>query len=144
VADAGAPRPVVTVEPLTPSLVEQRARATDRPVAIEVRDVSKTFRIRRNKTTSFKERAVHPLARQDYFELRALNRISFDIHRGEFFGIFGRPESDILRIDEVLAVSDAAFQLKCADVFHRMRNWPRTVVHVTPDMGAGPTATGGC
>jgi ABC-type sulfate/molybdate transport systems ATPase subunit len=43
-------------------------------------------------------------------------------------------EADILLIDEVLAVGDAAFQQKCADVFNDMRSGSRTVVLVTHDM----------
>ena len=45
-------------------------------------------------------------------------------------------EADILLIDEVLAVGDASFQQKCADVFIEMRAGRRTVVLVTHDMAA--------
>jgi ABC-type sugar transport system ATPase subunit len=45
-------------------------------------------------------------------------------------------DADILLIDEVLAVGDAAFQQKCFDVFNRMRDEGRTIVFVTHDMGA--------
>ena len=43
-------------------------------------------------------------------------------------------DTDILLIDEVLAVGDAAFQQKCATVFSEMRDGDRTVVLVTHDM----------
>ena len=59
-------------------------------VAIEVRDVSKTFRIPKHRINSFKERAVHPFAQPEYRELRALDGVSFDVQKGEFFGIVGR------------------------------------------------------
>ena len=213
------------------------ARAADRPVAIEVRGLEKTFRIPSHRITSFKERAVHPFTPIEYRELRALRDLSFDIHAGEFFGIVGRngsgkstllkvlasiyradagrirmagrlapfielgvgfnPEltarenvvlngvmmglsqreakrrldavldfgelrefvdlklknyssgmmvrlafsvmvqadAEILLIDEVLAVGDAAFQQKCLNVFHEMRDAGRTIVLVTHDMG---------
>ena len=206
------------------------------PLAIEARGVQKTFRIPTHRIDSFKERVVHPLAQPSYRELRALRDTSFDIHRGEFFGIVGRngsgkstllkilasiyradagtirmagrvapfielgvgfnpeltarenvtlngvmmglsqrearsrldavldfaeleefvdlklknyssgmlvrlafsvmiqAEADILLIDEVLAVGDAAFQQKCRDVFGDMRNQGRTIVLVTHDM----------
>ena len=206
------------------------------PVAIEVRDLDKTFRIPTHRIDSFKERAVHPLRPMDYRELRALQRVSFDVRQGEFFGIAGRngsgkstllkilasiyradagsirmagrvapfielgvgfnanltarenivlngvmmglskrearrrvdavldfaelrefvdlklknyssgmmvrlafsvmiqAEADILLIDEVLAVGDAAFAQKCADVFHNMRDAGRTIVLVSHDM----------
>jgi ABC-type polysaccharide/polyol phosphate transport system ATPase subunit len=208
------------------------------PVAVEIRGLQKTFRIPTHRIDSFKERMVRPLALPTYRELRALHDISFDIHRGEFFGIVGRngsgkstllkilasiyradagsirmagrvapfielgvgfnpdltarenvvlngvmmglsqkeargrldavldfaeleefvdlklknyssgmlvrlafsvmiqAEADILLIDEVLAVGDAAFQQKCRDVFAEMRDGRRTMVLVTHDMTA--------
>jgi ABC-2 type transport system ATP-binding protein len=210
--------------------------AVKRPVVIEARGVDKRFRIPSHRIDSLKERAVHPLARVEYRELRALRDVSFDVGKGEFFGIVGRngsgkstllkilasiyradagrirmagrlapfielgvgfnpdltarenvvlngvmmglsrreaqsrldavldfadlndfvdmklknyssgmmvrlafsvmiqADADILLIDEVLAVGDAAFQQKCADVFHDMRNAGRTIVIVTHDM----------
>src|SRR4029078_4441107 len=48
-------------------------------------------------------------------------------------------DTDILLIDEVLAVGDAAFQQTCADVFHGMRESGKTIVLVTHDMGAVET-----
>jgi len=61
----------------------------DGPVVVEVRDVSKTFRIPEHRVDSIKERAVHPFRRNPYRELKALEDISFDVHEGEFFGIVG-------------------------------------------------------
>ncbi len=211
---------------------------TEGPLAIEVRGVEKTFRIPTHRIDSLKERAVHPFAPIQYRELHALRGISFDVHRGEFFGIVGRngsgkstllkilasiyradagrirvagrvapfielgvgfdpnltarenvalngvmmgltarearrrldavldfaelrefidlklknystgmnvrlafstmvhADSDILLIDEVIAVGDAAFAQKCADVFWEMRDAGRTVVLVTHNMNA--------
>ena len=208
------------------------------PVIIEARDLEKSFRIPVHRIDSFKERVVHPLARPEYRVLEALKRVSFDVRRGEFFGIVGRngsgkstllkilasiyradggsirmagtpapfielgvgfnlelsarenvvlngvmmglsqrearrrldavldfaeleefvdlklknyssgmlvrlafsvmieAEADILLIDEVLAVGDAAFRQKCRDVFRQMRDSDRTVVLVTHDMTA--------
>jgi ABC-2 type transport system ATP-binding protein len=213
-------------------------RVQDAPLAIEVREVEKTFRIPVHRIDSFKERMVHPLAQPEYRILEALRKVSFDVHRGEFFGIVGRngsgkstllkilasiyradsgsirmagrvapfielgvgfnpdltarenvtlngvmmglsrreararldavldfselrefvdlklknyssgmlvrlafsvmiqSDADVLLIDEVLAVGDAAFQQKCRDVFHEMRDGGRTVVLVTHDMTA--------
>jgi ABC-type polysaccharide/polyol phosphate transport system ATPase subunit len=45
-------------------------------------------------------------------------------------------DADILLIDEVLAVGDAAFQQKCFDEFARLREAGRTMLFVTHDMGA--------
>ena len=213
-------------------------RADAGPVAIEVQGLDKSFRIPTHRVDSFKERALHPLARTEYRELRALEGVSFEIHKGEFFGIVGRngsgkstllkvlasiyradagrirtagrvapfielgvgfnpeltarenvvlngvlmglsrresqhrldavlefaeleefvdlklknyssgmlvrlafaamiqAEADVLLIDEVLAVGDASFQQKCAEVFREMRASDRTIVLVTHDMTA--------
>jgi len=45
-------------------------------------------------------------------------------------------DAEILLIDEILAVGDAAFQQKCFDVFFHMRDEGKTVVFVTHDMAA--------
>jgi ABC-type Fe3+/spermidine/putrescine transport system ATPase subunit len=39
-------------------------------------------------------------------------------------------------LDEILAVGDAAFQQKCYDVFHRLKEERKTIVFVTHDMDA--------
>ncbi|MCW2957839.1 MAG: transporter ATP-binding protein [Solirubrobacterales bacterium] len=44
--------------------------------------------------------------------------------------------ADLLLVDEVLAVGDAAFQQKCFEEFTRLKAEGRTVVFVTHDMGA--------
>jgi ABC-2 type transport system ATP-binding protein len=228
--------PTITDE-LADSVAPHPGRRPDGPVVIEVRGVDKTFRIPEHRMDSFKERATHPLTRIEYRELRALQNVSFDVHRGEFFGIVGRngsgkssllkilasiyradagkvrmagrvapfielgvgfnPEltarengvlngvlmgltrrearrrlgeviafaeleefvdlklknyssgmmvrfafaimvqadADIMLIDEVLAVGDAAFAQKCMDVFHEKREAGKTIVLVTHDMG---------
>jgi ABC-2 type transport system ATP-binding protein len=205
-------------------------------VAVEVRGLSKGFRVPRTRLMTLKERALHPLQRTEFDQLQALDGISFDVHAGEFFGIVGRngsgkstllkclagiyradagsiriagrlspfielgvgfnpdltardnvlinsvmmgltprqarerfdaivefaeledflemklknyssgmqvrlafsvmvqSDADVLLIDEVLAVGDAAFQQKCLDVFYGLREQGRTVVLVTHDM----------
>jgi ABC-type polysaccharide/polyol phosphate transport system ATPase subunit len=45
-------------------------------------------------------------------------------------------DADILLIDEVLAVGDAAFQQKCFDELTRLQQAGRTLLFVTHDMGA--------
>jgi ABC-type polysaccharide/polyol phosphate transport system ATPase subunit len=52
------------------------------------------------------------------------------------FSVMIQVDADILLIDEVLAVGDAAFQQKCFDEFARIRERGRTVLLVTHDMGA--------
>jgi hypothetical protein len=51
------------------------------------------------------------------------------------FSVMVNADADIMLIDEVLAVGDAAFGQKCLDVFTEMRAAGRTIVLVTHDMG---------
>jgi ABC-2 type transport system ATP-binding protein len=206
------------------------------PPAIQVEDLHKSFRIPTHRVDSLKERVVKPFAAPNYRVLKALDGISFEIERGEFFGIVGRNGSgkstllkllasiyrvdsgtirmagrlapfielgvgfnpeltarenivlngvmmglspqetrrrldaivdfaelgdfvdlrlknyssgmlvrlafslmmevdpDILLIDEVLAVGDAAFQQKCADAFREMKAAGKTIILVTHEM----------
>ncbi|HEY2141448.1 MAG TPA: ABC transporter ATP-binding protein [Solirubrobacteraceae bacterium] len=208
------------------------------PPPIVADAVSKTFRVPEERSHTLKERALHPLRRSGHETFHALSDISFDVRRGEFFGIAGRNgsgkstllkclagiygvdhgriwvdgrlstfielgvgfnqdlaardnvvlngimlglspreararydevidfaelrefeelklknyssgmhvrlafsvaiqvDAEILLIDEVLAVGDAAFQQKCFDVFNGMRDEGRTIVFVTHDMGS--------
>jgi ABC-2 type transport system ATP-binding protein len=237
----------MTATPSSPDIATEtpgrgpRSAAAEAPVAIEARGIAKSFRIPSHRIESFKERIIRPLTRVEYRELRALRNVSFDVRRGEFFGIVGRngsgkstllkilasiyradagtirmagrpapfielgvgfnpdisarenivlngvmmglsqrearrrldavlefaeleefadlklknyssgmqvrlafsvmlqSDAEILLIDEVLAVGDAAFQQKCKDMFHEMRDAGRTIVLVTHDMTAVET-----
>lgn len=51
------------------------------------------------------------------------------------FSIAIRAKSDILVLDEVLAVGDAAFQKKCVDTFRQLKNSGRTIVLVSHSTG---------
>ncbi|HEY4095226.1 MAG TPA: ABC transporter ATP-binding protein [Baekduia sp.] len=205
---------------------------------ILVAGVDKAFRIPEEQVHTLKERVLHPVRRPAHHQFSALQGVSFDVAKGEFFGIVGRNgsgkstllkcmagiygvdagrifvdgrvstfielgvgfnldlpardnilinatmlglsqrearqridavldfaelrefvdlklknyssgmlvrlafsvmiqvDADILLIDEVLAVGDAAFQQKCFDEFARLRRENRTVVLVTHDMGS--------
>jgi ABC-type polysaccharide/polyol phosphate transport system ATPase subunit len=50
------------------------------------------------------------------------------------FSVMVHVDADLLLIDEVLAVGDAAFQQKCYDVLQRSRDEGRTILLVTHDM----------
>jgi ABC-type polysaccharide/polyol phosphate transport system ATPase subunit len=50
------------------------------------------------------------------------------------FSVMVQADADVLLIDEVLAVGDAAFQQKCFDAFYRLRDEGKTIVLVTHDM----------
>jgi ABC-type polysaccharide/polyol phosphate transport system ATPase subunit len=211
---------------------------SERPPAVVVDRVSKTFELPHERVHTLKERVLHPFRSTSTETLRALQEVSAEVRQGEFFGIVGRNgsgkstllkclagiykadsgdiyragrlsafielgvgfsmdlpardnvtinatmlglsprearrrfdsivdfaelgefvdlklknyssgmlvrlafavmiqvDADILLIDEVLAVGDAAFQQKCFDEFARIRESGRTVLLVTHDMGA--------
>jgi ABC-type polysaccharide/polyol phosphate transport system ATPase subunit len=80
------------------------------PVAIEARNVSKAFRIPSHRVDSLRERVIHPLTRVEYRTLTALRDVSFDVRRGEFFGIVGRNgsgKSTLLKIMASIYRADA-------------------------------------
>lgn len=52
------------------------------------------------------------------------------------FSIAIKVSTDVLVLDEVLAVGDAAFQQKCFDYFMNLKKQKKTVILVTHDMGA--------
>jgi ABC-type polysaccharide/polyol phosphate transport system ATPase subunit len=211
---------------------------SESPAAVTVRDAHKTFTRPREASHTLKERVLHPLRSRATDRFDALRGVTFDVRRGEFFGVVGRNgsgkstllkcmagiyrltgggiwidgrlstfielgvgfnpdlaardnvvlngimlgltprearrryeqvidfaelrdyeelklknyssgmhvrlafsvaiqvDADVLLVDEVLAVGDAAFQQKCFDVFYEMRDAGRTILFVTHDMGA--------
>jgi ABC-type polysaccharide/polyol phosphate transport system ATPase subunit len=72
---------------------------------------------------------------RDFTELKLKNYSSGMMVRLAF-AVMIEIDADVLLIDEVLAVGDAAFQQKCFDEFERIRASNRTVLLVTHDMGA--------
>jgi ABC-type polysaccharide/polyol phosphate transport system ATPase subunit len=57
--------------------------------AIEIRNVSKTFRLPHHQRNSVKEYLTHPLKRTTFEVQQALDDVSLSVERGEFFGIIG-------------------------------------------------------
>jgi ABC-type polysaccharide/polyol phosphate transport system ATPase subunit len=218
--------------------VERPRLTSQRPPAVSIDHVSKSFRLPRERYHTLKEHILHPFRSRHADILRAVQDVTVEIGAGEFFGIVGRNgsgkstllkclagiyriddgslaidgrlspfielgvgfnmdlkardnviinaimlglsrkqarerfddiiafaeldeftelklknyssgmlvrlafataiqvDADILLIDEVLAVGDAAFQQKCFDEFGRLRQEGRTILFVTHDMGA--------
>jgi ABC-2 type transport system ATP-binding protein len=77
----------------------------------------------------------------DFAELREFEHLKIKNYSSGMlvrlaFAVMIHVDADILLIDEVLAVGDAAFQQKCFDEFYRLRDEGRTMILVTHDMGA--------
>jgi ABC-type polysaccharide/polyol phosphate transport system ATPase subunit len=72
---------------------------------------------------------------EDFVDLK-LKNYSSGMHVRLAFATAVQVDAEILLIDEVLAVGDAAFQQKCFDEFTRLRNAGRTMLFVTHDMGS--------
>jgi ABC-type polysaccharide/polyol phosphate transport system ATPase subunit len=72
---------------------------------------------------------------EEFTDLK-LKNYSSGMHVRLAFSVMIQVDADVLLIDEILAVGDAAFQQKCFDVFARMREEGKTIVFVTHDMAA--------
>src|SRR5271168_495000 len=81
-------------------------------------------------------RRVIEFAELEEFQDLKLKNYSSGMHVRLAFSVAIQVDADILLIDEVLAVGDAAFQQKCFDVFNDMRDAGQTIVFVTHDMSA--------
>jgi ABC-type polysaccharide/polyol phosphate transport system ATPase subunit len=70
---------------------------------------------------------------EDFVDLK-LKNYSSGMQVRLAFSVMVQTEADVLLIDEVLAVGDAAFQQKCFDVFYDLREQGTTIVLVTHAM----------
>jgi ABC-type polysaccharide/polyol phosphate transport system ATPase subunit len=70
---------------------------------------------------------------EDFYDLQLKNYSSGMLVRFAF-AVMVQADADIMLIDEVLAVGDAAFAQKCMDVFREKRRAGKTIVLVTHDM----------
>ncbi len=72
---------------------------------------------------------------EDFVDLKLKNYSSgMSVRLG--FSVAIQVDAEILLVDEVLAVGDAAFQHKCFEQFQRLKDENRTIVFVTHDMAA--------
>ena len=72
---------------------------------------------------------------EEFLDLK-LKNYSSGMHVRLAFAVATQVDADVLLIDEVLAVGDAAFQQKCFDQFLKLKDAGRTIVFVTHDMHA--------
>lgn len=69
---------------------KKNKKLKEKGIAIEVKNISKTFVIPHEKTNSVRGAFVNLFKSKNYEKFKALNNISFQVKKGEFFGILGR------------------------------------------------------
>ena len=70
---------------------------------------------------------------QEFVDLKLKNYSSGMLVRLAF-SVMVEADADVMLVDEVLAVGDAAFAQKCMDVFHEKKDAGKTLILVTHDM----------
>lgn len=75
----------------------------DKNIAISVQGISKTFKIPHEKISSLRGAFVNVFKKNTFEEFQALNNVSFEVRKGEFFGIIGRNGSGKSTLLKILA-----------------------------------------
>lgn len=72
-------------------------------IAIKIENLSKTFRIPHEKVDTLRGAFVNIFKKTSYEEFKALDDISFEVRRGEFFGIIGKNGSGKSTLLKIIA-----------------------------------------
>jgi ABC-type polysaccharide/polyol phosphate transport system ATPase subunit len=75
----------------------------DKEIAIQAKNISKAFRIPHEKIDTFRTAFVNILRRKSYETFNALADVSFEVKKGEFFGIVGRNGSGKSTLLKIIA-----------------------------------------
>jgi lipopolysaccharide transport system ATP-binding protein len=75
----------------------------EKELAIKVENLSKTFRIPHEKISTLKGEFINAFRTKSYEEFTALEDISFEVEKGEFFGIIGSNGSGKSTLLKILA-----------------------------------------
>src|SRR5215472_6162483 len=90
----------------------------------------------RKKEVDTKLEAIVEFSGMQRFIDTPIKRYSSGMRSRLGFAVAAHLEPDVLIVDEVLAVGDAAFQKKCINAMHELRGGGRTVLFVSHNMAA--------
>lgn len=77
---------------------------SEKQVAVKVQDIVKTFKIPLEASNGLKQKLINTLkGRRGYREFSPLNGVSFEIEKGDFFGIVGRNGSGKSTLLKIIA-----------------------------------------
>lgn len=62
----------------------------EKEIAVSVKDIHKEFTLPQSKNSTFKQTVVNIVKNNNKVTQKTLDGVSFDIHKGDFFGIVGR------------------------------------------------------